>query len=61
MLGKALAIFVAAASWSYLIFGVLDACVWLFRPAAVSSVALRPSILLTQLLFTPLLVVWPPG
>jgi ABC-type transport system involved in multi-copper enzyme maturation permease subunit len=57
MLGKALAIFVAAASWSYLIFGVIDACVWLFRPAAVSSVALRPSILLSQLLFTPLLVI----
>jgi ABC-type transport system involved in multi-copper enzyme maturation permease subunit len=57
MLGKALAIFVAAASWSYLIFGLLDACVWLFKPAVVSSVALRPSILLTQLLFTPLLVV----
>jgi ABC-type transport system involved in multi-copper enzyme maturation permease subunit len=57
MLGKALAIFVAAASWSYLIFGLFDACVWLFKPAAVSSVALRPSILLTQLLFTPLLVV----
>jgi ABC-type transport system involved in multi-copper enzyme maturation permease subunit len=56
MLGKALAIFVAAASWSYLVFGVIDACVWLFRPAAVSSVALRPSILLTQLVFTPLLV-----
>jgi ABC-type transport system involved in multi-copper enzyme maturation permease subunit len=57
MLGKALAIFVAAASWAYLIFGVVDACVWLFKPAAVSSVALRPSILLTQLLFTALLVV----
>ena len=57
MLGKALAIFVAAASWAYLIFGVVDACVWLFKPAVVSSVALRPSILLTQLLFTALLVV----
>ena len=56
MLGKGLAIFAAAASWSYVIFGVIDACVWLFRPAAVSSVALRPSILLTQLIFTPLLV-----
>ena len=57
MLGKALAIVVPAASWAYLIFGVVDACVWLFKPAAVSSVALRPSILLTQLLFTALLVV----
>jgi ABC-type transport system involved in multi-copper enzyme maturation permease subunit len=56
MLGKALAVFLAAVSWSYLIFGVIDACVWLFRPAVVSSVALRPSILLAQLLFTPLLV-----
>jgi ABC-type transport system involved in multi-copper enzyme maturation permease subunit len=56
MLGKALAIFVPAASWSYLIFGVIDACVWLVKPAAVSAVALRPSILLAQLIFTPLLV-----
>jgi ABC-type transport system involved in multi-copper enzyme maturation permease subunit len=56
MLGKALAIFVPAASWSYLIFGVIDALVWLFKPAAVSAVALRPSILLAQLIFTPLLV-----
>jgi ABC-type transport system involved in multi-copper enzyme maturation permease subunit len=56
MLGKGLAIFVAAISWSYVIFGVIDACVWLFRPAAVSTVALRPSILLTQLIFTPLLL-----
>jgi ABC-type Na+ efflux pump permease subunit len=57
MLGKALAISVVAATWSYVIFGVIDACVWLFRPAAVSSVALRPSILLTQLIFTPLLAI----
>ena len=57
MLGKALTILVAAASWSYVIFGVIDAAVWLFKPAAVSSVALRPSILLTQLIFTPLLVI----
>jgi hypothetical protein len=56
MLGKALAIVVPAASWSYLIFGVIDGCVWLFKPAAVSTVALRPSILLAQLIFTPLLV-----
>ncbi len=56
MLGKALAVFVPAASWSYLLFGVIDGLVWLFRPAAVSAVALRPSILLAQLIFTPLLV-----
>jgi ABC-type transport system involved in multi-copper enzyme maturation permease subunit len=55
VLGKALAIFVPAASWSYLIFGVVDGLVWLVKPAAVSTVALRPSILLTQLVFTPLL------
>jgi ABC-type transport system involved in multi-copper enzyme maturation permease subunit len=57
ILGKALTIVVAAGAWSYLIFGVLDAAVWLFRPAAVSSVELRPSILLTQLISTPLLVI----
>lgn len=56
MLGKAVAAFVPAAGWSYLIFGILDGLVWLLKPAAVSSVALRPSILLAQLIFTPLLV-----
>jgi ABC-type Na+ efflux pump permease subunit len=56
ILGKALAVFVPAASWSYLIFGVIDGLVWLIKPAAVSAVALRPSILLAQLIFTPLLV-----
>lgn len=56
MLGKALATFVPAVAWSYLIFGVIDGLVWLLRPAAVSAVALRPSILLAQLIFTPLLV-----
>jgi len=55
MLGKALALLVPATAESYLIFGVIDGLVWLVRPAAVSSVALRPSILLAQLIFTPLL------
>ena len=55
LLGKALAVFVPAAAESYLIFGVIDGLVWLLRPAAVSAVALRPSILLAQLIFTPLL------
>jgi ABC-type Na+ efflux pump permease subunit len=56
MLGKALAVFVPAALLSYLIFGLIDGLVWLIKPAVVSSVALRPSILLAQLIFTPLLV-----
>jgi ABC-type transport system involved in multi-copper enzyme maturation permease subunit len=56
LLGKALALAIPAGVESYLIFGVLDALVWLARPAAVSQVALRPSILLAQLIFTPLLV-----
>jgi ABC-type Na+ efflux pump permease subunit len=56
MLGKALAVFVPATAESYLIFGIIDACVWLFKPAAVSQVALRPPILLAQLLLTPLIV-----
>jgi ABC-type Na+ efflux pump permease subunit len=56
MLGKALSVFVPGLAESYLIFGVIDCCVWLLRPAAVSAVALRPLILLAQLIFTPLLV-----
>ena len=46
MLGKALAMLVPAIVESYLIFGIIDALVWLLRPAAISEVALRPSILL---------------
>jgi ABC-type transport system involved in multi-copper enzyme maturation permease subunit len=55
ILGKALALLIPAAAESYLIFGIIDGLVWLLRPAAVSAVALRPSILLAQLIFTPLL------
>jgi ABC-2 type transport system permease protein len=55
MLGKALAMLIPAVAESYLIFGIIDALVWLLRPAAISEVALRPSVLLIQLIFTPLL------
>jgi len=56
LLGKALSVFVPGAAQAYLVFGLIDALVWLFRPAAVSAVALRPYILVAQLIFTPLLV-----
>ncbi|HEY1624002.1 MAG TPA: ABC transporter permease [Streptosporangiaceae bacterium] len=56
MLGKALSVFVPGVAESYLVFGVIDGLVWAARPAAVSAVALRLSILLAQLIFTPLLV-----
>jgi len=55
LLGKALAVFVPAAAESYLLFGVIDGLVWVLRPAAVSAAALRPLVLLAQLIFTPLL------
>jgi ABC-type Na+ efflux pump permease subunit len=55
LLGKALAVFVPGAAESYLVFGVIDALVWVLRPAAVSAAALRPLVLLAQLIFTPLL------
>jgi ABC-type Na+ efflux pump permease subunit len=55
LLGKALAVFVPAAAESYLIFGAVDALVWVLRPAAVSAAALRPLILVAQLIVTPLL------
>lgn len=55
LLGKALAVFVPAAAESYLAFGVIDGLVWVIRPAAVSAAALRPLVLLAQLIFTPLL------
>jgi len=56
MLGKALAVFIPSITQCYLIFGVIDALVELIRPAVVSAAALRPPILLAQLIFTPLLV-----
>jgi len=55
LLGKALAVFVPATAESYLLFGVIDGLVWVSRPAAVSVAALRPLVLLAQLIFTPLL------
>jgi ABC-2 type transport system permease protein len=55
LLGKALAVFVPAVAESYLVFGVIDGLVWAARPAVVSVVALRPLVLLAQLIFTPLL------
>jgi ABC-2 type transport system permease protein len=55
LLGKALAVFVPAVVQSYLVFGVIDALVWLLRPAAVSAAALRPLVLAAQLILTPLL------
>jgi ABC-type Na+ efflux pump permease subunit len=56
LLGKALAVFVPGAAQCYLLFGIIDGAVWLARPAGVSAVALRPLVLVAQLVFTPLLV-----
>lgn len=56
LLGKALAVFVPATAESYLVFGIIDGLVWVIRPAAVSAAALRPLVLLAQLIVTPLLV-----
>jgi ABC-type transport system involved in multi-copper enzyme maturation permease subunit len=56
LLGKALAVFAPAVAQSYLLFGVIDGLVWVIRPAVVSAAALRPLVLLAQLIFTPLLV-----
>ncbi len=55
LLGKAMAVFVPAVAECYLIFGLIDGLVWVSRPAAVSAAALRPLVLLAELIFTPLL------
>jgi ABC-type Na+ efflux pump permease subunit len=55
LLGKALAVFVPAVAESYLVFGIIDGVVWVSRPAVVSAAALRPLVLLAQLIVTPLL------
>ena len=58
LLGKALAALLPAVAVAYLVFGLFVACVELLAARAVASALIRPSDLLAQLVFTPLLAGW---
>jgi len=54
LLGKALAAFVPSVAVSYVVFGIFTAAIGLFAQPAVTAAILHGSVLLGQILFTPL-------
>ncbi len=58
LLGKALAALVPTLAISYAIFGLVLICVAIFAHAAVSSAVFQAPLLLTLVLFTPLIASW---
>jgi len=58
LLGKALATFLPAVAVAYAVYGLFLIAVELFAAGGVASALIRPSDLLAQLLFTPLLAGW---
>ncbi|HEX3786395.1 MAG TPA: ABC transporter permease subunit [Pseudonocardiaceae bacterium] len=58
LLGKALAAFVPSVVVAYVVYGLFLLCVELFAVPAVATALIRPSDLLAQLVFTPLLAGW---
>ena len=58
LLGKALAALLPSLAVAYAVYGLYLACVELFAAPAVAAALIRPSDLLTQLFFTPLLAGW---
>ncbi|MGW7683604.1 ABC transporter permease [Kribbella sp. NPDC054772] len=58
LLGKALATFLPATGVAYGVYILFLACVGLFAQPGVAAALIRPSDLLAQLVFTPLLAGW---
>ncbi len=58
LLGKALATFLPAVAVAYAVYSLFLIAVELFAADGVASALIRPSDLLAQLLFTPLLAGW---
>jgi ABC-type transport system involved in multi-copper enzyme maturation permease subunit len=58
LLGKALAALLPAIGVAYAVFGLFVLCVELFVAQPVASALIRPSDVLAQLVFTPLLAGW---
>jgi len=58
LLGKALAALIPSIAVAYVVYGLFIACVELLAHPGVASALIRPSDLLAQLFFTPLLAAW---
>lgn len=58
LLGKALAALIPSILVAYVVFGSFIACVALLAHPGVASALIRPSDVLAQLIFTPLLAAW---
>jgi len=59
ILGKAAAVMIPALAIAYTVFGLFLATVWLFaNPIVASAIFHQGPVLLTQVLFTPLLAGW---
>jgi ABC-type transport system involved in multi-copper enzyme maturation permease subunit len=58
LLGKALAALIPSIAVAYVVYGLFLACVELLAHPGVASALIRPSDLLAQLFFTPLLAAW---
>jgi ABC-type transport system involved in multi-copper enzyme maturation permease subunit len=58
VLGKALSVLVPGVALAYLVFGAFIALVALFADPGVPSALIRPSDVLAQVIFTPLIAGW---
>lgn len=58
LLGKALAAFLPSVLVAYLVFGLYIAIVEVFADPAVATSLIRPSDVLAQIVFTPLVATW---
>lgn len=58
LLGKALAAFLPSLAVSYVVYAFVLLCVRLFSQSGVAAALIQGSTVLTQLLFTPLLLAW---
>lgn len=58
ILGKGLAVFIPSITIAYAVFGVFIGVVELFAAPGVASALIRPSDVVAQVVFTPLLATW---
>ena len=58
LVGKALAALVPSLAIAYAVYAFVLVLVWLFARPEIASALLQPSVLLAQVVFTPLLAAW---
>ena len=58
LVGKALAALVPSLAIAYAVYAFVLVLVWLFARPGIASALLQPSVLLAQVVFTPLLAAW---